>query len=419
MKQKNNADLHIVKINEDTTDKLAEAIAEKLKYEERMDPMQELEEKIKRHRHWFWKNTIFIVVLVSMMIIGTYLLITLQTYTKVSVTQNVRGKNTNNSDYIQFLDGVIRYGRDGVSLIDKKGKEQWNQSSQMRNPIVDVCKNSAVVADKGGNSILVLQREGLKGEIQTTLPIEKVAVSSQGIVGVILKDELTPRVVCYDAAGNLLVEQKASVSGTGYPISLDISPDGNVLLISYLHVQDGIINTTVSYYNFKKDSGEGMDHKTKGEHYQNEIMPTTFFMDQTTSVIVGDTSLLIYKGTDTPKLSKEVKLEKSIKSVFYSDTYIGFILQNQGKAGNELRLYNKSGKQVLSKDFVGEYSRAKIVGNQVIMFDGKKCSVYTKSGIRKFEGELDVDAMEIVPMFGVNKYMVMSANGMEQVRFVK
>ena len=50
-----------------------------------------------------------------------------------------------------------------------------------KNPFVDVNEVSAVVADKGGNDIMIFQREGLKGEIKTTLPIEKISVSEQGL----------------------------------------------------------------------------------------------------------------------------------------------------------------------------------------------------------------------------------------------
>lgn len=53
------------------------------------------------------------------------------------------------------------------------------------------------------------------------------------------------------------------------------------------------------------------------------------------------------------------------------------------------------------------------------MYDGKKCSVYTRTGIHKYDGELDSNILEIFPVLGVNKYIVMNANGMEVIRFVK
>ena len=54
-----------------------------------------------------------------------------------------------------------------------------------------------------------------------------------------------------------------------------------------------------------------------------------------------------------------------------------------------------------------------------IMYDGKKCSIYSKWGIHKFEGELENDIMEIIPMFGINKYLTISENEIQEVYLVK
>ena len=53
------------------------------------------------------------------------------------------------------------------------------------------------------------------------------------------------------------------------------------------------------------------------------------------------------------------------------------------------------------------------------MYEGKKCSVFTRNGIKKFDGELNETIQEMFQILGVNKYIVMNANGMEVVRFVK
>ena len=111
--------------------------------------------------------------------------------------------------------------------------------------------------------------------------------------------------------------------------------------------------------------------------------------------------------------------EAEIKSVFHNEKYIGMILKTQGKGGYELRLYNKSGKVVLSKEFKGDYSHVKLCGNQVIMYDGKNCSIFMKNGIQKFKGRMDNNILEMFPVGGVNQYIVLSANGMEKVRLVK
>ena len=68
---------------------------------------------------------------------------------------------------------------------------------------------------------------------------------------------------------------------------------------------------------------------------------------------------------------------------------------------------------------VSDIQNAKISGNQVILYDGKKCRIFLRSGVEKFQGEMNNNIMEIIPTFGVNKYIVMNANGMEDIRLVK
>lgn len=82
----------------------------------------------------------------------------------------------------------------GMALfLNKKNEEKWIQSTQLKNPIIEVKEKAFAVGDIGGNSILVFSEEGLKGEIETSLPIENMAISDQGIVTVLLKMKLRRR----------------------------------------------------------------------------------------------------------------------------------------------------------------------------------------------------------------------------------
>ena len=92
---------------------------------------------------------------------------------------------------------------------------------------------------------------------------------------------------------------------------------------------------------------------------------------------------------------------------------------DERKEGYELCLFNTSGKKVLSEDFTGDFTSVKLSGSQVLMYDGKKCSMITRLGTRRFEGEFNNNILEIFPAFGINKYIVMDANGMEDIRLIK
>ena len=234
-----------------------------------------------------------------------------------------------------------------------------------------------------------------------------------------LKDSSSPKIVCYDTAGNILVEHKTSLTGTGYPMDVAISSDAEVMQVTYLYTQDGSVTSRVVYYNFGSAGEQKTDHQVTQEEYKGTLMAEGFFMNQKISAVVGDNMLTIYQGESVPKETSQIKIDKEIKSVFHDNKYIGLVLKNEGKGGYELRLYNTSGKQTLSKDFTGDYGNVKLSGGQVIMYDGNNCSIFLKSGIQKFEGEIETNIREIFPTTGVNKYIVINANGMQNVRLVK
>lgn len=418
MKHKKKTDFHVVQNTEDVTDLVIDKVLAELREEDGIQ--EDIEEQVRQYKKNRRIRITAISTITLVAAITIFLIIHLQTYTSARVITKYENGSDGNVNYIQFADGILKYSKDGIALVNRKGKETWNQSYQIKNPIVDTYYNeAAVVADKGGNTMMVLDREGLKGEIQTTLPVEKAVVSAQGIVCAVLKNDTSPKIICYDAAGNLLVELATSLTGTGYPMDVGISEDGKLLLVSYLCVQDGKLVTKVKYYNFEGEKDRIQDYEVTGDDYENVVAPSAFFMNLKTSVVVGDDRMFFYSGEGKPKLEETVLINKKIKSVFHSSRYVGLILKNERKAGYELCLFNTSGKKVMSEEFTGDFSNVKISGNQVLMYDGKKCSVYTRTGIHKYDGELDSNILEIFPVVGVNKYIVISTNGMDVIRFVK
>lgn len=399
MSHRRNKNLHVVREPED--------------FQEEMEVQTKRRKRKHRHRAAAGLFTLFAAAFCA------FLFISLQTYTSVLVSDTYGGAGSSGGSYMQFADGMLKYSRDGISYLNQKGEEGWNQPYQIKNPFIETNESSAVAYDKGGNDIFVFQKDGIKGEIHTALPIQKIAVSQQGIVCVILKDEAAPKIICYDTAGNILVEHKTSLAGTGYPMDVSISPDGEVMQVVYLHTQDGKIVSKTGYYNFGEEGKDKIDRQVESKEYEGTVLAEGFFLSQDVSAAVGDNLMVIYKGKETPEETVSVKIEKKIKSVFHNNRYIGMVLKNEGKSGYELRLYNASGKQVLSKDFSGEYSNIKICGSQVIMYDGKNCSIFMRNGIQRFQGEMDHQILEIFPIAGVNKYIVMNADGMEHIRLVK
>lgn len=420
MKIRKKTTLKVVKNTEDQTDALIDQVLAELREEDEGESAKTLEEHMlaakKKKRH----KRIAIGIVAVVVLAAVFLVIQLQTYSTARITTTYACDNSGNNSYLQFSNGVLKYSRDGIAFLDRKGEEQWNQPYQIKTPIVETYYDqSIVVADKGGNDMLVLDKDGLKGELHANLPIKKVSVSAQGIVCAVLGDDVSPKIVCYDAAGNILVELTTSLIGTGYPMDVSLSEDGKKLLVSYLCVENNKILTKIVYYDFdgKKDSVQ--DYELTSDRYEDVAAAEVFFMNEKDSAVVCDDRVLFYCGETTPKLSQTILLNKKIKSVFHDRNYVGLILKNEGKSGYELCLFNTSGKKLLSEEFEGDYSNVKIDRGQVMMYDGKKCRVFAKNGLEKFDGEMSEPIYEMFPALGVNKYVVMSPNGMNIVRFVK
>ena len=383
------------------------------------DDLSEIIKKVRRFRRAKVRRILVLIVLIILAVCGTYLLLQNQSYGHARTASEYSSNISDTSNYAQFADGIVRYNRDGVAFLNKKNEEQWIQPAQIQNPIITVKEESFAVADNGGNNILVFSKEGLKGEIETTLPIEKISISNQGIVSVLMRNGSAPSIITYDAAGNILAEMQIAQGTMGYPTAMEMSDDGNTLAVSYLYLEGANIKARIIYYNFGEAGQKKADNIVSSEEYDNTVMAEIFFMGGGRSVAVGDNSFVIYRGTDAPEPEKTVTLDQEIQSVFHSDRYIGFVLLNKDKSGYEMRLYNRIGEQLISREIPGKYSHAKIDGDEIIMFEGSRCCVVTATGIIKYEGNLDVDALEIFRAFGVNRYYVMSADELRVIYLTK
>lgn len=259
------------------------------------DP-KEVKKKVRRLHKEKVKDILAIVILAALAVCGTYLLLKNQTYDRARSASSYTNDISDTNSYVQFAGGIVRYNRDGVVFLNRRNEEQWIQSTQIQNPIVEVKDEAFAVADRGGNSILVFTEDGLKGEIETTLPIEKIAVSEQGIVSAILRNENSPRILTYDAAGNILVEQQVTMSSMGYPVALDLSDDGNTLAVSYLYTEGTNMGSRVIYYNFGEAGQSKADNTVMSEEYSGTIAADIFFIGSDRSVVVGDNSFTITEG---------------------------------------------------------------------------------------------------------------------------
>lgn len=370
---------------------------------------------------WKEKRKRWLFVGVGMVLFVTVLCFSLhyltnQTYADFRVVEEKQELSSANGNYLYFAKGILKYSRDGVAFYSKEGEELWNQPCQMQTPTIATCDSMAVLGDIGGTSVMVLNEEGVRGEFQTGRPIERLTVSAQGIVGAILKAEISPQICCYDAKGNVLVEQKTSLTNTGYPLGLALSKDGKRLLVTYLLTEETEVSTRVLYYSFEDNVSQ---HELCEATYSGKMVPVGTYLTDSVCVLAGDGMLAFWKGNGKPKETEKATFDREIQTLVCQEEKVALVLKNEDGKGYELQVYNKNGNRLFMESFQESYSHLTICQNQIILYEGSKCLIYNGQGTKRYEGDLKMTIRGLVPVSGWNRYLLLGADGAQEIQLKK
>ena len=232
-----------------------------------------LHKKIRRHRLGGRAAIVVLLLAAAILIAYFYMDYQRKTYSNYSIIEWNELSGMENSNSVSFGGNILRYNKDGVAYVDYTNAQIWNQPYEMGSPMLDVSDQAAAVADKGGNKIYLFDEKGLTGEIDTVLPIQKIAVSDADTVAVLLKDGSVSRVNYYNKSGEVISEMKIGMDNMGYPMAMDVSPDGKMFMLSFLSVSGGSLDTVISYYNFGNVGQEYKDRLVKSKTYEDERVP--------------------------------------------------------------------------------------------------------------------------------------------------
>ena len=160
-----------------------------------------------------------------------------------------------------------------------------------------------------------------------------------------------------------------------------------------------------------------IDNFVSGFSYSDTVVPYVDFVNNATSIAVGDDRFVIYRGNQKPTSEFELPLTEEVESVFHGDKYTGLVfLEGSSEAKYRIDVYSESGSLVFSKKFDMEYTDIVLHGDLIIIYNSSECSIYNIRGTEKFGGTFDKSVLTLIPTDSMTKFILISGNRAEEIR---
>lgn len=389
---------------------------EREKREKQAGTVVSYKEKIRRHKLSFLYRILLIVLIVGA--IGVLVLVQYMrhVYTSYETVSTINIQEIRGTTNVPFAGNILTYSRDGVHCSDAKGNVKWNLTYEMQNPMVMICQDIVAIADYNGRTIYVANTTGTLGEIQTNMPIRNLCVSATGLVVAVLEDTDVTWIYLYDSQGNLIAYSRTTMPDYGYPVALNVSPNGAMLMVSFLYVDTGSMRTSIAFFNFDEVGKSKLDNLVSGYNYTDSIVPYVQFMDNSNSFAVGDDRIIFYQGMNKPEFVADNLFDGRVQGVYYNESYVGLVFLNDtGESRYQFVIYDKSGKKQLTFPFDMEYTDIFFDKDTFVIYNETECMIRTIGGREKYTGTFEKPVQLMVPTSKAYRYSIVTQDSIDTI----
>ena len=378
----------------------------------------EIEKKIREHRRQRTRRILLIAGVIAALCVLLLLYRRFRTFTDYNVIETIDRTDSEATHFVSFGKYVIKYSNDGASMTDADNHTIWAQSFEMQEPIASVKSQYAAFAERGGKNIYIMDEKGYQAKITTDMSINKIDVSNQGNVAVLMQESNVSYLGLYSIRGTKLAEGAIHFESGGYPLDLALSPDGEQLAVSIFNISKGTGGTIVNFYNFGSGGSKSTDNLVAGYTYSGTVIPELYYTEDDTLAAFGDNQVILFNGKGSPSVRKKIKIRKKIKSVFCSDSCFGLLYtQNSDSEGSSAEIYNYKGVRKKEFSLDRNYTKAGFMGSgEIYLTDDTRCAIYERNGHQKFRGKTDTELYMIMSSGRFRKYIFIRDGKTEIVR---
>ena len=376
-----------------------------------------LEKKLKKHKRGKVTKVVLIAAVLLIAAFSYYIHMKNKIYTEYETVETVEIADTYNCGFYAFGDYMLRYSEDGLAYLNGS-KTYWNQAFQMKAPLLDVCGEYVAVADQKGTLIYICNTQGLQGKVETEYPVMGIDVSANGVVAAITGDESdVSHIEVISEDGTKIAKGQTVLSGQGCPVDLSISEDGTKLVVSYLYVASGIIESKVVFYNYSEVGKNEVDRFVGGFDYDKTMIAKVDFVTNDIVAAYGDDKLVLYSMKQKPSVIATIDIDYEIKSIFNNSEYIGMIVENnEAENPYTMIVYDTEGNKVSETKFNFVYKDVKIAKESIVIYNDTSLKVYTVDGTLKYEGDVEEGITSIIMKDKDYSYYIVGASSIKHIK---
>ena len=375
------------------------------------------QEKIREHKVKGLVRAALVLLILAILIVLVVVQYQKRIYTSYEVLSGTERETAGGSMDVRLGDSILTYSKDGAHCTDRDGEVLWNQTFEIQDVLLDICQDVAAIASYNGRDVYVVNEEKILGNFTVNLPIRNVAVSSSGRVVVVMADTEVTHYKIYSADGKELYEGEATMAGSGYPMAVSLSPNGELMQISYIYLDAGVQKTKVVFYNLGDVGANNADYMVSVHEYSDVVVPYVEFMNNQTAYAVGDNMLTIYSGSQKPTEQATFSFKEEIRSVFGNEEYVGLIFYAENAASlYVMNVYDATGKMVGTYHFNVEYSDVIFLEDAFLVYNDAECTLITFENVVKYNGSFEKSVRLMLPLKSSYKYVLVTPDSLDTVQ---
>lgn len=372
-------------------------------------------EKIRSHRLAIFYRTALGIALVAALLAVCYISWRDKIFTEAVEISTAPVSDVRDAQFISFGENFLKYSKDGISCMNSSGDALWNQTYEMQSPMVHTSGEVVAVGDYNGHMIYIAGKNGPAGTVDTNLPIRNFAVASQGVVAAVLDDKDVTWIYLYDSEGNPLASFKTTMADSGYPVAVALSPNGQLVAVSFLYASEGRLKSSVAFYNFGSVGQNAIDNYVSGYDYTGVVVPYISFLNENTVCAVADDRIMFFEGAQIPtSLAEHLTSGDEIIGVYCANEHAGLLFHNNTSEGAyRLQIYDKSGARASVIYFDQQFEDIMLLKDRVIVYGSDAWIVYDMNGDQKFAGAFDEPVRVLAPTDLRNRFTAVTSNAVK------